>query len=101
MSSGLSLKDFVTIKDHLVVSTRPVKVNDDSIGDQVVSALQDAGNREVLVSTFLPFVDRIGSLTYLTFIAGKYLNHLCLCDKNLDRSIVIPKNPGQESECWI
>ena len=50
---------------------------------------------EVLVSTFLSFVNRIGSLTYLTFIAGKYLNHLYLCDKNLDRSIVIPKNPGQ------
>lgn len=50
MTSLESLKDFVTIKDNLVISTRPVMVNDDSVGDQVIKALQDAGDREVLVS---------------------------------------------------
>ena len=52
MKPSGSFKDFVTIKDNLVVSTKPVMVNDDSVGDQVIKALEEAGNREVLVSNF-------------------------------------------------
>lgn len=50
MASLETLKDFVTIKNKLVVSKRSVMVNDDSVGDQVVKVLKKAGDQTVMVS---------------------------------------------------